>query len=82
MTVIAATIYLWNRDEVRSYSWRAVLPIALAGFLAAALNLEPKSRLHVPLVIGGAWLLSMGTWTLVRYLRAHPKVDAGREVRS
>ncbi len=81
MTAIAAGIYFWNRDEVRPYSWRAVLPIALAGFIAAGLDLEPVARWFVPLIIGGAWLLGIGTWTLVHYLRAHPKPEAGQEGR-
>jgi hypothetical protein len=79
MAAVAAGVYLWNRDDVRPYSWRAVLPIILAGFIAAGLDLEPKNRFFVPLVIGGTWLLGIGTWTLVHYLRAHPKSDAGRE---
>lgn len=81
MTGIAASIYFWNRDEVRPYSWRAVLPIALAGFIAATLDLKSEARWFVPLVIGGAWLLGMGTWTLIHYLRAHPKPDTGQEGR-
>jgi uncharacterized membrane protein HdeD (DUF308 family) len=81
MTGIAAGIYFLNRNGARSYSWRAVLPIALAGFVAPALGLEPMNRAIVPMVICGAWLLGIGTWTLVHYLRAHPKSDAGREGR-
>lgn len=81
MTAIAAAVYFWNRDDVRPYSWHAVLPIALAGFIAAGLDLEPMARMFLPLLIGGAWLLGIGTWTLVRYLRTHPKPDAGREGR-
>jgi hypothetical protein len=81
MTAIAAAVYFWNRDDVRPYSWRAVLPIALAGFIAAGLDLKAVARWSVPLVIGGAWLLGIGTWTLVHYLRAHPKPDTGQEGR-
>ncbi len=81
MAAIAAGVFFWNRDDVRPYSWRAVLPIALAGFMAAGLELKPETRWFVPLVIGGAWLLGIGTWTLVHYLRAHPKPDIGREGR-
>jgi len=82
MTGIAAGIYFLSRNDARPYSWRAVLPIALVGFIAAALDLGQEDRLLVPMVIGGAWLLGTGTWTLVRYLRAHPKPNAGQEGRS
>jgi hypothetical protein len=78
---IAAGIYFLNRNGVRPYSWCAVLPIALAGLIAATFNLEPEKRWFMPLIICGAWLLGIGTWTLVRYLRAHPKPDAGQEGR-
>lgn len=81
MTAIAAALYFWNRDDVRPYSWRAVLPIALAGFLAAGLDFMPEARGFLPLAIGGAWLLGIGTLTLVRYLRANPKPGARQEGR-
>ena len=81
MTAIAAGIYFWNRDDVRPYSWRAVLPIALAGFIAAGLDFMPEARGFLSLVIGGAWLLGIGTWTLVCYLRANPKPGTGQEGR-
>jgi hypothetical protein len=79
MTAIAAGLYFWNRDDVRPYSWRAVFPIALAGFIAAGFDLKPEARWYVPMVIGGAWLLGIGTWTLIRYLRTHPKPKIGQE---
>ncbi len=81
MTAIASGIYFWNRDDARPYSGRAVLPIALAGFIAAGLDFMPEARGFLSLVIGGAWLLGIGTWTLVRYLRAHPKPGTGQEGR-
>ncbi len=81
MTAIAAGVYFWNRTDVRPYSWRSVLPIALAGLLAAAFDLKPEARWFVPLVIGGAWLLGIGSWTLVGYLRAHPSPEMGQDGR-
>jgi hypothetical protein len=76
--MIASAIleYYMNREEARPYSWRTVLPIAPAGILAAFLDLPPHSRQFIPLVIGGVWLLALGTWTLIRYLHAHPKRQA------
>jgi hypothetical protein len=81
MTAIAAGVFFWNRDDVHPYSWRAVLPIALVGFIAAWLDLMPEARGFLSLIIGGAWLLGIGTWTLVRYLRTNPKPDTGQEGR-
>jgi hypothetical protein len=53
-----------------------VLPIAPAGIFAAFLDLPPHSRQFIPLVIGGVWLLALGTGTLIRYLHAHPERQA------
>jgi len=81
MTGTAAGIYFLSRNDVRPYSWHAVLPIALAGFLAAVLDLKPGVRFVLPHAICGTWLLGIGTWTLVRYLRLHPKPEVGQEGR-
>ena len=68
--------YFMNREEVHPYSYRAVLPLALAGILAAFLDVPPHSRQFLPLVIGGVWLLALGAWTLIRYLHTYPKRQA------
>jgi hypothetical protein len=79
MIGISAGIYFLNRKEVRSYSLFAVLPIALAGFVAAALDLTPEMRWMATMVICSAWLLGIGIWTLFRYFRSHPKPDTKQE---
>jgi hypothetical protein len=76
MAVVAAWIYAANRREARPYVWWSVLPIAVAGLASAWLDLSVKSREFLPILIGGAWLLARGTWTLVHYLRAHPRSAA------
>jgi hypothetical protein len=81
MCGIATGIYLLHRNSVRPYSLRALLPMVLAGFITAALNLEPDYRMIAPWFICGAWLLGIGTWTLVRYLQAHPKANTGQDGR-
>lgn len=73
MTIATALICFLSRHEARPYSWWAVLPIAVVGWATACLDLPPKSRRFLPLLIGGVWLLSRGIRTLVRYLRAHPR---------
>ena len=55
-----------------AYSWQSALAIALAGLLSAGLEVPPKSRQFIPLLIGGVWLLAHGVPTLVRYLRTYP----------
>jgi hypothetical protein len=82
MTLIATLIYFWNRDDVRRFSLSAVLPIAAGGFIATEFNLTSEARQFAPLAIGGAWLLVIGICALFGYLRAHPKLDAGKEGRS
>jgi uncharacterized membrane protein HdeD (DUF308 family) len=81
MSGIAVGIYFLNRDGLRPYSWLEVFPIAVAGFIAAALDLEPGLRIYVPMLICGIWLLVVGMRTLVGYLRANPKPDPGHEGR-
>jgi hypothetical protein len=78
MTIVAVLVYALNRREARPYSWWSVLPLVIAGLASARLDLPPKCRQFLPILIGGAWLLSRGTWTLVHYLRAHPR-DAAVE---
>jgi hypothetical protein len=79
MATVAFLVFLLNRGEARSYSVWSVLPIALAGFLSAAVEIPPENRQRLPFVIAGAWLLGIGTWTLVRYFRAHPTPNARQE---
>jgi hypothetical protein len=81
MCIIASGIYLLNRDGIRHYSAYAVLPIALAGFIAAPLDLTPFFRAYVPMLICSVWFLVIGIWTLVGYLRANPKPDPDQEGR-
>lgn len=81
MSGIAVGIYLLNREGVRPYSWIAVLPIALAGFVASALDLKPDFRIYVPMLICGIWLLAVGIRTLVGYLRDNPKPAPGQDGR-
>jgi len=76
MTIVAVLVYILNRREARQYPWWSVLPIALAGWLSLLVSLPLKIRPLLPILIGGAWLLSRGTWTLVHYLRAHTRPAA------
>ncbi len=79
MSAIAAVVHFWSRSDARPYSWLSVLPIPVLGFLAAVANLEPMARGLSSLVIGGVWLFGLGAWTLVHYLRAHPRAEVGQE---
>jgi len=81
MSLTAVLLYALNCREARPYSWWAVLPIAVAGWASLWLDMPPASREFLPILIGGVWLLSRGTWTLAHYLRAHPRYP-GMEVKS
>jgi hypothetical protein len=72
MALVAVAVYSWNRREAHPYSWQSVLAIALAGLLSAGLEVPPKSRHFIPMLIGGVWFLAHGVPTLVRYLRTYP----------
>jgi len=72
MTAASVLVYALNLREPRSYAWWSVLPIAVAGWASAWVDVPAASREFLPILIGGAWLLSRGTWALVRYLRANP----------
>jgi len=76
MTAAAVVVYVLSRSEARPYSGWTVLPIAVAGVASAWLRMPADSRLYLPILIGGAWLLARGTWTMVHYLRAHPRPAA------
>jgi len=75
MTVMAVLVFFMSRKDAHSYSWWSVLPIALAGFLAAFLELPPEASVVAPACILGAWFLIRGTWTLIRFLKSHPRLN-------
>jgi len=81
MIGIVVGIYFLHRDSVRPYSWYALLPMVLAGFVIAVMKLDPLYQLVAPWGICSTWLLGIGTWTLFGYLRAHPKPHPGQEDR-
>ncbi len=72
MALVALGVYAGNRRDAHAYSWQSALVIALAGLLSAGVEVPPRSRQFLPLLIGGAWLLAHGVPTLVRYLRTYP----------
>lgn len=72
MAVVAVQVYFWNRREAHPYSWQSVLALPLAGLLSAAVEVPPRSRMFIPMLIGGVWLLAHGIPALVRYLRTYP----------
>jgi hypothetical protein len=72
MALVAVAVYVWNRREAHPYSWQSALAIALAGLLSAGVEVPLDGRRHIPLLIGGLWLLAHGVPTLVRYLRTYP----------
>ena len=72
MAVVAAAVYAWSRREAHPYSWQSALAIALAGLLSAELQIPLRSRLFIPMLIGGVWLLGQGVPALVKYLRTYP----------
>ena len=72
MALVAVAVYAWNRREAHPYSWQSTLAIALAGLLCAGLEVPPKGRRFLPLLIGGVWLLANGIPALVQYRRTYP----------
>jgi hypothetical protein len=72
MALVALGVYAGNLRDAHAYSWQSALAIALAGLLSAAVEVPPRSRQFIPLLIGGVWLLAHGVPTLVRYLRTDP----------
>ena len=76
MALVALGVYAGNLRDAHAYSWQSALAIALAGLLSAAVEVPPRSRQFIPLLIGGVWLLAHGVPTLVRYLRTDPAPKA------
>ena len=78
---MAAVLHLITRRDAHAYTWFSVLPVALAGLLAAFLDLPPNTRTIIPILILSGWLVIRGLWLLVRFLRTHPRLeelDSGR----
>jgi hypothetical protein len=82
MIVLAVAIYTLNRREVRSYSLWSVSPIALAGILSVTVAFPHLSQIFLPWIVGGAWLVVQGGWSLVRYLRSYPRSKSSEQTRS
>lgn len=70
---MAAMLYLITRRDAHAYTWISVLPVALAGLMAAFWDLPPDIRKFIPLLIVSGWLVVRGAWLLVRFLHKHPR---------
>lgn len=70
---MAALLYLMTRRDAHAYTWVSVLPVALAGLLAAFLDLPPDIRIVIPLLIVSGWLVVRGLWFLIRFLHKYPR---------
>lgn len=82
MTAVAFLLWVLNRKIERPYGFWAVLPLPLAGLAALLPDLPVRSLQLVPLVIGGAWLLLRGGWTLLQFLRRSPYPRAAEGIRT
>jgi len=78
---MAVLLYLMTRRDAHAYSYISVLPVALAGLLAAFLDLPSNVWGFIPLLILSGWLIIRGIWLLIRFLKTHPRIgelDGGR----
>jgi hypothetical protein len=72
MAALAAALYALNRSSEHPYPWRATLVLGLMGLLSLWENVPPLLRPFLPLLLVASWLLALGGWTLVHYLRENP----------
>jgi hypothetical protein len=72
MPALALTLYLVNRSSERPYSWRWALILALTGLAFLWIDLPEALLAWTPFLLAGVWLLALGSYTLVGYLRMNP----------
>jgi hypothetical protein len=72
MAAAAATLYFLNRHLEHPFSaWSAAL-LALTGLPFHWIAMPLRGQPFLPFLLGGAWLLTRGLWTLIHYLRDNP----------
>jgi hypothetical protein len=72
MLAPALALYVQNRRSERPYLWWWTLILALTGLLFPLLNVPALLQSMVMYLLAGGWLLALGVWTLIHYLRANP----------
>ncbi|MGB7759484.1 MAG: hypothetical protein WBL61_06630 [Bryobacteraceae bacterium] len=82
MLPLAIALYGWNRRTERPYQWWSALILALTGPMLMSLDLGPLLEPLLLPLLAGAWLVTNGAFTLVRYLRANPYPRAAEGVRA
>ena len=81
LAVLAAALYVFNRNSVHPYRWWSVAALPLMG--APFLWVKPPAYVHewLALLLSGIWLTAFGGIKLLQYLRANPG-PAAREARA
>jgi hypothetical protein len=81
MSPVAVLLYVLHRESERPYHWASVLSLPLAGVGAMCLRMGQDAIPWAAVFIGGAWLAAQGAWTLLGYMRRHPKHETEEMVR-
>jgi hypothetical protein len=72
MPALAVTLYVVNRNSERPYSWWWALILALTGLVSLWVDVPAALLGWLPFLLAGGWLVALGAYTLVNYLRMNP----------
>jgi hypothetical protein len=72
IAAVAATLYLLNRHLEHPFSRWSVALLGLTGLPFHWIPIPLRGQPFLPFLLGGAWLLTRGLWTLLYYLRDNP----------
>jgi hypothetical protein len=72
MPALAVTLYVVNRSSERPYPWWSAIILALTGPVFLRVDVPPTLQRSLPFLLAGGWLLALGVYTLVDYLRMNP----------
>jgi hypothetical protein len=81
LSAVAVLLYVLHRRSERPYHWASVLSLPFAGIGAMFLRMGQDENAWAALLIGGAWLVAQGAWTLLGYVRRHPRHETEEMVR-
>ena len=81
MSAMAAALIALNSGYDPPYSWRSLLLLPAIALLTLPFDLPAGIRIQLVPLIPGLWLVTLGAWRLISYLREYPKRQRAYGVR-
>ncbi len=82
MPALAVTLYVVNRGSERPYPWWSALILAATGPAFLWVDVPQGLQRSLPFLLAGGWLVGLGAYTLVNYLRMNPYPVAAEGVKA